>query len=94
MTQAHHAPGSQDVRRRDERAHLVQQPYGAKHLEAEAQRLQQQVDELLQRFSNHDIALCLQRSHNALPEDQREGYRIEIRMLSPAYQQGGYDACY
>ena len=94
MTQAHHPPGSREVRRRDEVAPLAQQPYGAKHLEAEAQRLQQQVDTLLQRFSNHDIALCLQRSHNALPEDQREGYRMEVRMLSPAYQQGGYDASY
>jgi len=94
MTQAHHPPGNREVRRRDERAQLAQQPYGAKHLEAEAAELQQQVNELLQRFSNHDIALCLQRSHNALPEDQREGYRMEIRMLSLSYQQGGYDASY
>lgn len=94
MTHAYHAPGNDDVRHWDERAHLAQQPYGADHLEAEAQLLQQQVNDLLQRFSGHDIAHCLQQSHNALPKDQREGYRMEIRLLSPAYQQGGYDAAY
>ena len=94
MTPAHHAPGNREVRHRDERAHLAQQPYGAKPLEAETTELQQQVDALLQRFSNHDIARCLQRSHNALPDDQREGYRMEIRLLSSAYQQGGYDALF
>ena len=94
MTQAHHAPGNREVRRRDERAQLAQQPYGPPALEGEAEALQQQITDLLQRFRNHDIALCLQRSHNALPEHQREGYRMEIRLLSPSYQQGGYDASY
>lgn len=92
MTQVHSASGNPEVRRWDERAQLAQQPYGAEHLEAEAQLLQQQVNALLNRFSNHDIAFCLQRSHNALPSDQREGYRMEIRLLSSSYQQGGYDA--
>jgi hypothetical protein len=97
MTQAHHAPGNREVRRRDERAQLAQlaqQPYGDPHLEGEAEQLQQQINDLLQRFRNHDIALCLQRSHNALPDNQRAGYRMEIRLLSPSYQQGGYDAMY
>ena len=92
MTQMPHAPGHHRVHRQTEQAQLAQQPYGATHLEAEAAALQQQVDALLHRFSNHDIAFCLQRSHNALAEEQRAGYRMEIRLLSRSYQQGGYDA--
>jgi len=94
MTQFPYAPGSRDIRRCDEWAQQAQQPYAPTQLEAEAKLLQQQIDDLLQRFSNHDIALCLQRSHNALSAPEREGYRMEIRMLSPAYQRGGYDAVY
>ncbi|NJN31715.1 MAG: hypothetical protein HC824_15795 [Synechococcales cyanobacterium RM1_1_8] len=92
MTQAHYSPGPDQVRRGDELAQLAQEPYGTTHLEAEAAALQQQVDAFLQRFSNQDIAFCLQRSHNALAEEQRAGYRMEIRLLSRSYQQGGYDA--
>ena len=66
----------------------------AQTLEAQTVELQQQVDRLLEQFDSHQIARCLQRSHNALPDSQREGYRMEIRLLSLAYQQGGYDASY
>lgn len=92
MTPAHHAPGHDQVRRRDDLALLAQEPYGANHLDAEARALHQQVDALLRRFSGHDIAFCLQNRHNALAADQRSGYRMEIRLLSQSYQQGGYDA--
>lgn len=87
-------PAHPQIHRRHELALPAQQPNGAKHLEAVATELQRQVDALLQQFSNHEIALCLQRSHNALPDHQREGYRMEIRLLSLSYQQGGYDALY
>lgn len=63
-------------------------------LEGQDSDLQQQINRLLEQFDSHQIARCLQRSHNNLPDDQRQGYRMEIRLLSRAYQQGGYDALY
>lgn len=59
--------------------------------EAELTQLRKHISHLLSHFDGHDIALELQRLHNAQPEEHRDGYRMEIAMLSRSYQMGGYD---
>ncbi len=53
--------------------------------------LRQHLQYLLTHFNNNDIAAELQRLHNAMPEEERGGYRMEIAMLSKDYQMGAYD---
>lgn len=73
---------------------MTQAQLKAQDIEAQNAELQQQVDRLLEQFDNHQIARYLQRSHNALSDDQRQGYRMEIRLFSRDYQLGGYDTSY
>jgi hypothetical protein len=53
--------------------------------------LKDQLQELLGRYDPLAVAQLLQAEFNALPSDARDGYRCEVRLLSPSYQTGGYD---
>lgn len=58
---------------------------------AERLALCHQLAHLLRCFDGPAIAQELQRLHNAQPAEVRQGYRMEIRLLSRSYQLGAYD---
>lgn len=83
-------PGTEAVRRAD---WMAQCDKDRTH-QAELTELRELLSHLLQDYDAHDIADELQKLHNEQPEEQRQGYRMKIAMLSKDYQLGAYDNCF